>query len=78
MSDKPDGGPAFPCEAPNGDFYSGMDLRDYFAGQALLTIQVSASEPDTLQIIPPEVRAQTHARLAYALADAMLAERSKP
>jgi hypothetical protein len=64
------GGPAFPTD----DYYfdggkfqggTGMTLRDYFAGQALAAIQA------------PGQKAPEFARLAYKLADAMLAEREK-
>ena len=36
MSERDDGGPAFPIPADEpGNTYTGMSLRDYFAGQAL-------------------------------------------
>jgi len=35
MSNKPDGGPAFPVERINLGNKNGMALRDYFAAQAL-------------------------------------------
>ena len=69
MTDKPyDGGPAFPTSFNKETVFStdGMSLRDYFAGQALSGI--CASGP----IIEP---AETCAYAAYAMADAMLAER---
>ena len=58
-----DGGPAFPCGA---DLQPGMTLRDWFAGQAL------SQMPDTAAAVGREV-----ATLAYAIADAMIAERAK-
>jgi hypothetical protein len=62
MTDKKDGGPAFPTQD-----YDGMSLRDWFAGQALNGL-ISAS--DNLEDLGPAVR------LAYQLADDMLVERS--
>lgn len=66
-----DGGPAFP-EFSNGGILgptlqSGMTLRDYFAGQALAGPMVSYEEHTF----------DAAARVAYALADAMIAERKK-
>jgi hypothetical protein len=58
---KDDGGPAFPLEYPP---QTGMTLRDWFAGQVLLGMSGSGKY---------DWRAQE----AYALADAMLAERKK-
>jgi hypothetical protein len=58
-----DGGPAFPAEAPNGDRYSGMTLRDWFAGQALVGLLAEGGDR-TLD---------REAELAYECADAMLA-----
>jgi hypothetical protein len=61
-----DGGPAFPPDP--GSQYSGMPLRDWFAGQALA---LAHKEVD------PEEYARPHAvaTLAYAIADAMLVAR---
>jgi hypothetical protein len=55
--------PAFPPMHDPATHPSGMTLRDYFAGQALLII---AAMPDKLRV-----------QRAYEIADAMLAERSK-
>ena len=60
-----DGGPAFPIDANNSldrCIYTGMTLRDWFAGQALTQTAVD-HEPDSA------------ARLAYDYADAMIAAR---
>ncbi len=74
MTDTPkDGGPA--THPP------GMSLRDYFAGQALLAI--THHKHDLLYKIVSGVAdqrtaaQQDTASIAYALADAMLAEREK-
>tara|TARA_R110000868_G_scaffold87492_1_gene244701 strand:- start:401 stop:613 length:213 start_codon:yes stop_codon:yes gene_type:complete len=64
---KPDNPPAFPysIHMKGGDKLSfpGMTLRDYFAGQVLMTL---------MKVGPRE-----SAHFAYAYADAMLAERAK-
>ena len=77
MSNKPDGGPAFPVTANHmvdGLWQScdegGMTLRDYFAGQALQGLASSGWAEN-------EVDATVAAANAYRLADAMIAERSK-
>ena len=70
MSKHDDGGPAF----PSVDYGSiGMSLRDWFAGQALAGV-IAACCQDTLNF---ETREQLFARNAYAIADAMLAERAR-
>ena len=78
MSGK-DGGPAFPITVRRDEKYmdeagygkvravqgleGGMTLRDWFAGQALAGVNAATE--------------QEAARFAYAVADAMLAERAK-
>jgi hypothetical protein len=88
---KPDGGPAFPCEAEvwlsNTEHprwvtqnVSGMSLRDYFAGQALagLLARSSIEVPHCGFCRPVGNDAGEHyADIAYRYADAMLAEREK-
>lgn len=70
---KPGGGPAFPSrtEYSGGRTleYEGMRLRDWFAGQVLASEGVLA--------IRGILGNDTLAKEAYAIADAMLAERSK-
>lgn len=80
MSTKPDGGPAFPQSLTSDNMGGlhvsydavdgvGMLLRDYFAAKAmqgLVSNEEYAGDRDALS------------RRAYELADAMLAERSKP
>jgi hypothetical protein len=68
-----DGGQAFPRangpEASDGYGYEGMSLRDWFAGQVLAGFAHRAfGVGDT---------GPYHASMAYAWADAMLAERKK-
>jgi hypothetical protein len=67
---KPNGGYAFPHTGTGSQdpSYDGMTLRDYFAGQAITSLGQSWGAGH-------EERA---AELAYRIADAMIAERSKP
>jgi hypothetical protein len=76
---KPDNPPAFPVIAEGGtnsglhpEFHSGMSLRDWFAGQAIGSA-LACMNPITIE---PDANAKL-ARMAYALADAMLSERQK-
>ena len=73
MSDKPDGGPAFPCDWEDYQAgMGGMTLRDHFAGQAPpMPKQWWNDSPKNQHWL--EVRAAWN----YAYADAMLAEREK-
>ena len=66
MASKSDGGQAFPTMSPT-EYIPGMSLRDWFAGQALTGIM--ARTEWKLAFLP--------ARLAYQIADAMLAAREK-
>jgi hypothetical protein len=63
---------AFPSHASEGWEESGMTLRDYFAGQALIGFGQSEAE-----LCPPENLTVVIAKSAYQIADAMLAEREK-
>jgi hypothetical protein len=74
MEDKvKDGGPAFPCSneqythgnSQSGDAWSGLSLRDWFAGQALAGLCHPGWEADPVEAAP----------VAYRIADAMLAAR---
>ncbi len=59
---------AFACPSSQGNLpQSGMTLRDYFAGQALVGICSRG-----------EAKSRTQAQYAYEIADAMMAERDKP
>ena len=81
MSEKNTGGPAYPLEKeivghhcrPQYRYEEGMTLRDYFAGQALSGLTSATNENgewmgDSMSGVAHE---------AYAIADAMLKERSK-
>ena len=82
MPDLDDGGPAFPGEQghiPDGTWNQtwdpGMSLRDWFAGQALASLDreaVSAAARAT-----GRGAMECAAQLAYDFADAMLAERAR-
>lgn len=66
---KDNGGPAFPLASEEAHFsgYDGMTLRDYFAGQALTGI-IAGYKGGNVSDVP---------LVAYQVADAMIAERSK-
>ena len=75
MPAKNDGGAAFPVPPMNvtkgGDMYEptpGMSLRDWFAGQALASMT---------RFLPDVWNEHDAGRIAYVIADAMIAERSK-
>lgn len=70
MSDRDDGGPAFPCDSTNKQFPTqcGMSLRDWFAGQALAAYAMEYQE---------RLGAFDIASQCYSLADAMLKARSE-
>ena len=65
-----DGGPAF----ANGAFQRGMDLRDWFAGQALPGV-MDLCRDDTPQ--EGETVPEALARKAFEVADAMIAARGQ-
>lgn len=79
MSTRDDGGPAFPLIGAEVDHdaheraYSGMSLRDYFAAKALPQVIIACVRDDREGLSHEEY----FAGKAYALADAMLAERAK-
>ena len=65
-----DGGPAFPQNASNSNFlHGGMTLRDYFAAAALTGIHGWFGNTPILHDVA--------AKIAFDVADAMLAEREK-
>jgi hypothetical protein len=62
-----DGGPAFPSiDGPPSEYLKGMSLRDYFAGQTLLSCGSFWSDAETRR---------TFAKRAYQMADALLKAR---
>ena len=73
-----DGGPAFPYEEHNGDGtlyrdHFGMMLRDYFAAKAMAGF---CANPAHAMLDGPDQFAES-AKEAYAIADALIAERAK-
>lgn len=74
---KEDGGPAFAnmtasSSGPVNPRREGMSLRDWFAGQALIGLCQAHMSAEEFVVSPALL-----ARTAYAMADAMLAERAK-
>lgn len=69
MTDKKDGGPAFP-DGGQYDYTGGMTLRDYFAAKAIQAIIIGNSADECVMGIGA-------AKDAYAVADAMLAAREE-
>jgi|SanBayMetagenome_1026888.scaffolds.fasta_scaffold133925_3 hypothetical protein len=67
------GGPAFPTLADNGHAMNqdGMTLRDWFAGKALMGMMASRN-PNSPRFHPDD-----DAAYVYAVAEALLRERSK-
>ena len=67
MNEKPNtGGPAFPVSLGMQPGWSGMSLRDYFAGLAMQGLIIKIPQPINDGLT----------RLAYSIADAMLKERN--
>ena len=65
-----DGGPAFPCNSPNGkETHPGMSLRDWFAGMAMQGMLAVSSVQSTLT--HDAIRGGT--KTSFEIADAMLA-----
>jgi len=80
MTDKDNGGPAFPNIAGHTVYSNGMTLRDWFASQALLSVGETSpnlpGDPANTGAWPgPEELATRRARWAYLQADAMLEAR---
>jgi len=73
--------PAFPntgYEAWGPEASPGMTLRDWFASQALASTLSNIEEQVFIDLTAPDSRAcRVFARVAYAVADAMLAERER-
>ena len=80
---KEDGGSAFPSEQPecqdntwNQTFDPGMSLRDWFAGQALVSV-LSALGDMKIGRDNPAGQQRAVAMVAYDIADAMIAQRTE-
>lgn len=83
-ADTPDNPPAFPnggAYGRTGDYLpeGGMTLHDWFAGQALPAViaATSAGQHEPIGLSEGKSTVQAMASDAYALANAMLAERAK-
>lgn len=82
MDDKLENPPAFPCKkytysnetgGVSGEFnYSGMNLRDYFAGQAIYT-----ASRITPMLSTPDERVINITEMFYKIADEMLKQRNQ-
>jgi hypothetical protein len=61
--------PAFPCVDKDKRMWTGMNLRDYFALEALNGL---------IKVVDPDIGTPTHLAIkAYAIANCMLDEREK-
>jgi len=76
MTQRDEGGPAFPSNASDawGGPQDGMSLRDWFAGQALAGMLAHGPHPDMSHLTEAQFLAHV-AGGAYSLADAMLEAR---
>ena len=78
MSETNTGGPAFPVSAGHEVYSSGMTLRDWFAGQALAgMVEIAGRAPMEASDAGAHKNLANAARLAYAFADAMIAQSQK-
>ena len=73
-----DGGPAFPVEHYTQSRYesTGISVRDYFAAKAMQAVIGVAHGPFEIGVNHTDTNLN-FAKVAYALADAMLAAREK-
>lgn len=74
--------PAFPLSTPDGHYNGsvadrGMSLRDWFAGQALPYAAFHATDSENHPMRQDFLPEEWAARMSYAFADAMIAERTK-
>jgi len=73
MTQKPNGGPAFPVYEGYDIHSRGMTLRQYYAGQALVGISQSISDDDLAALASGRWSAAIPARASFQIADAMIA-----
>ncbi len=76
MENKNDGGPAFPTCIDMGHVH-GMSLRDYFAGQAIVALIVSADRAFQERYTQEAPTIREVVSDAFRYADEMLAQREK-
>lgn len=69
--------PAFPCQDQNKNIYTGMNLRDYFALEALHGLIDHHGFTSSIDNDVDKSRAKERAYISYLIADAMLEERQK-
>jgi len=75
MSNKDSGGPAFPSHGSMGEVVcDGMTLREYFAAKAMQGMLCNGFVPAMGQ---DNYEDFNYVKIAYRMADAMLAERIK-
>ncbi len=72
---KDDGFPAFPVISDNHECYSGMSLRDYFAGKAMQGIVSSPEAVKQINNSLPAKPLENIAAWSYRMADVMLEAR---
>ncbi len=70
MTDTPENDPAFPTAVLNGEAYSGMTLRDYFAAAALQGCLANADLIQKIGASPVDLSS-----IAFEFSDAMLKAR---
>lgn len=83
MLHSPTGGPAFPTGESNPNklkqFYMGMSIRDYFAGQVLASLAGRYDWTRNIDAAKDPVQcASLITKEAYLIADAMIQEGQKP
>lgn len=80
MSQKPDGGPAFPQHFQRTELHNchtGLSLRDYFAAHSMpLAFDSTLSINATIAQLTERPSVESAAAAAYLFADAMIAARS--
>lgn len=77
MSNIHESGPAYPIVTGSEVYGLGMSLRDWFAGQALVSIGTWTPLPQ-VENLWSEAAMSARANFAYRQADAMLAARGQP